>query len=603
VLLAAGELCCWLLAALLIYHGRPDLLQRAISQGTEEVSTVPEFNLWTIEWNVSRLEQGGRDYWQAPIFYPQPGTFAFSEPQPHTMLLAPLLWCGGSPLAYNVIWLLYLAANGWIVRRMLHGCGLPSGASWLGGAIGFCLPFVSWQAGVLQLTALWAPVLVLWLVAQLRVDRHWLAGLRLGLAFGLCYSVCNYYALFLSLLSPACLVLVWERLREFSLWRQLAVALLVSALWILPVAGPQLYYLRKFESRRTVEAVSLLSAHPRDYLVNRTKPLTWLETTRWGDQRRLGWMLGSGSMLLGLAGVGAITGLIRSERRSWTLFWLLFGLLAFGASLGPPLRWGSFAPYAWLMNWHPGLAAIRSPFRFAVFVQLALLGLAAEGFARMLQVWQRCCQRQPLAENDILIEVPAETPGWLSWWACSLGAIPLFGLPVVMLIQIWPAGLQLTEPAPVSAEQPWIRWLKEELPAKEPILCLPLPQGPEVHFYESTPLWMRAAILHGHPLVNGYSGFFPPAFVELREQLYFGPREGETAADHAARLAIYPPQATRDWLLQNGVRTIVILVPAVPEVVREGLADCELVFVDRVHHRSIYRLPGSHNENMSALRQ
>ena len=54
--------------------------------GTEPVATVPRFNLWTLSWTADRLTHGFAGWWDAPIFWPQRGAFAFSEPQPLTGL-------------------------------------------------------------------------------------------------------------------------------------------------------------------------------------------------------------------------------------------------------------------------------------------------------------------------------------------------------------------------------------------------------------------------------------------------------------------------------------------------------------------------------------
>jgi hypothetical protein len=53
--------------------------------GAESSPTVPLFNLWTLRWNAERLAEGYRGYWDAPIFHPTTGAFAFSEPQPLTL--------------------------------------------------------------------------------------------------------------------------------------------------------------------------------------------------------------------------------------------------------------------------------------------------------------------------------------------------------------------------------------------------------------------------------------------------------------------------------------------------------------------------------------
>ena len=75
--------------------------------GNTQTETVPLLNLWTIWWNSDRLLHGLKGYWNAPIFHPAEETFAFSEPQPTTILVAPVIWLTGSRvLAYNVyLWL------------------------------------------------------------------------------------------------------------------------------------------------------------------------------------------------------------------------------------------------------------------------------------------------------------------------------------------------------------------------------------------------------------------------------------------------------------------------------------------------------------------
>ncbi|MEM7349105.1 MAG: hypothetical protein AAF485_33160, partial [Chloroflexota bacterium] len=97
-------------------------LSSHIPQGDEGVGTVPLLNLWTLQWNGDQLMQGYPHYWDAPIFAPIQGAFAFSEPQPLTGLLALPLWLAtASPaLGYNgVVWL-FLVLNGWFTYWLLR---------------------------------------------------------------------------------------------------------------------------------------------------------------------------------------------------------------------------------------------------------------------------------------------------------------------------------------------------------------------------------------------------------------------------------------------------------------------------------------------------
>ena len=78
-----------------------------ISFGHEREITVPLLNLWTVWWNADRAAHGFQGYWNAPIFYPTEKTFVFSEAQPTSVIVAPLIGLTGNrALAYNVYQLL-----------------------------------------------------------------------------------------------------------------------------------------------------------------------------------------------------------------------------------------------------------------------------------------------------------------------------------------------------------------------------------------------------------------------------------------------------------------------------------------------------------------
>ncbi|NIQ52158.1 MAG: hypothetical protein GWN71_01345, partial [Gammaproteobacteria bacterium] len=64
---------------------------------------MPYFNVWTLGWNASWLTAPDAGYWDAPIFHPAPGAFAFSDPQLLTGLAATPLWWMSPALAYNGI--------------------------------------------------------------------------------------------------------------------------------------------------------------------------------------------------------------------------------------------------------------------------------------------------------------------------------------------------------------------------------------------------------------------------------------------------------------------------------------------------------------------
>ncbi len=47
----------------------------------------------------------------------------------------------------------------------------------------------------------------------------------------------------------------------------------------------------------------------------------------------------------------------------------------------------------------------------------------------------------------------------------------------------------------------------------------PVADGSSAAAFEPTAGWMVQGLVHGHPLWNGYSGFFPPGHRDQRERL------------------------------------------------------------------------------------
>jgi hypothetical protein len=109
-------------------------LKTELPLGYEAVSTVPLFNAWTLWWNADRAAHGLANYWQAPIFCPAGGAFSFSEAQPTTMLVAPVVATLGIVAAYNLYLLASVALNGWLTLLLLRRVGLKLLPAW-GGCV------------------------------------------------------------------------------------------------------------------------------------------------------------------------------------------------------------------------------------------------------------------------------------------------------------------------------------------------------------------------------------------------------------------------------------------------------------------------------------
>ena len=211
-------------------------LDSAVAVGPQPAATVPLFNVWTIWWNADRVRHGLASYWHAPFFHPVSGTFAFSESQPHLLLLAPLVWVTSPTTVYNLYVLGSLVLNGWFGRRLLLRLGHQEWLACLGGVLLLLLPFVHWQIAVAQLVPVWGILWTLESLSDFADGATWPCGPRLGLAFGLTYLLCNYYGLYLSVLLAVCAPwLVWRRWLEWRTWGALLAAGVAAAVLTGPV--------------------------------------------------------------------------------------------------------------------------------------------------------------------------------------------------------------------------------------------------------------------------------------------------------------------------------------------------------------------------------
>ena len=106
-------------------------------------------------WSGTRAAsaRSARGYWNAPIFSPTRGAFAFSDPQPLTGAVFHVLTLLGigATVAYALILLGALTLNGVAAARLLDGVGAGFVPASLGGALMVALPFVANEFGVLQL--------------------------------------------------------------------------------------------------------------------------------------------------------------------------------------------------------------------------------------------------------------------------------------------------------------------------------------------------------------------------------------------------------------------------------------------------------------------
>lgn len=476
-------------------------LASALPQGTDRAPTVPLFQAWSLWWTADRVGAGFERFWDAPIFFPTPGAFLFSDP----VLLAgiasaPVHWLGGPPaLAHNLFLLAALVANGLVGFGLLRGVGLDRLPAAAGGAMLLLLPYVHHELGVLMLVPLAGLLATLWSLVRLARRPTPASGLALGVSVAATYLLCGQYAIFVALtIAPAA---PWLLRRGLPLARAavaLAVAAAACAALVAPLALRQVEVMDRHDFDRGPAAALRGASHPSAWLATPWPQLVPLPGVGPVEEP---WMQAHfpGTLKLSLALVGLVWGLRRRRLRGFTALVATAALLAALLSALPRLEAGGvFAGVASL----PGLAQMRSWWRFIAVAQLGVALLAAVGLQAL----------------SALGRSHAAPPRGVGVAAAVLG--------LAAAAELWPPPQRL---APVPDPVRWAAFaaaIRQHRPPDRPVLYLPLPASAGVADFAETARWMYLTPLHGRPMVNGYSGFFPPSYRVLAGALRACPDRG-----------------------------------------------------------------------------
>jgi hypothetical protein len=341
--------------------------------------------------------------------------------------------------------------------------------------------------------AFWLPLALLWLHRLIRQPR-WRYGAYAGLALGLQAYTCVYYAVYGSVV----LAVVGVGLVAGARQRRRVVAGLLTALLVAGTASLPLGLAYRRASRvvgeRTAQDLTTFSAHLGDY--RQAHPDNWL----YGSDDRPG----------------------EPEKRLFpgysNLALALVGSLASGTGAGAVYAAGAIASvdlslgvnglgYTWLYDHLAPFRALRVPARFGMLLGLTLAVLGAFGSARLLR------GRAPAVRLVVVCVL--------------LGAVVLESRNRSLDLSA------LTELHPAVYE-----WLAKQPPGvvcEYPVGNLEGRIGPQdaTYQYYSTRHWK--------PLVNGYSGFEPPSYLELK-----------------ARLSDFPSERSLGYLRQRKVEYLLV---------------------------------------------
>jgi hypothetical protein len=491
----------------------------------------PLFNFYVLQWSAHQIGLGLPDLWNANLFYPTPGAFAFSDHLlgPAAQLVLFLQVIPNAVAGYNFLFFTSFVASAlatcWVLRR----AGLSWTAALLAGWMFAFSPFRVAHLSHLQLLiAQWVP-LTLWFWDRLLAERTWKKA-GLFLLFYLLHVTGGCYLAYM--IHFPMLALLINRLaiekRELVSFRSLRLLVPVGL-----IAGAALFvlflpYARISKAQglvRTDEEVRHFGATPASYVTPARNSLHLSPQVKWFVRRKLGIparfefepesALFAGALPTALFFVGAVS---RWRRRRegpadpWERGLALAGLLCFALTF-------PFV-YAPLMRVIPGLSGMRVPARFYVFVSLALAHFAGRGV-------------------DVLREKLTRP-----WTRAALTAL----LGIVLAVELMPRPLRW-QPLPREEGSPEVyRWIARE-PSVKAIVELPIYDDARENRY------LYYSTLHWKPLANGFSGYAPESHRRLTETIRFLPDKNgfdllrEYGISHLVIHARSPgrQQALRNW--------------------------------------------------------
>lgn len=445
------------------------------------------FSMWRLSWIAQALSTAPATLFDAPIFWPVTGTLAFSDAVLLQGVIAwPFLAAGVPALpVYNVLLLAgpwTSAIGAYLLARRLTG---SRSAALVGGLMFGFAPYRIEHAMHLELQwSQWMP-LALWALHRTWSTGRVTDGLMTGLFVLLQFLSCIYYGVFLALFLLLVAPVLWWAHRPAHPAR-VVVALGIGAMVVAPALTAYAAPYRQNQATlgmRGMDEIAQWSARPISYLSSPGgNRLYGASTSRLGTHEA---RLFPGSLAIALA----LVALWRPRRTAIVYAW--------GTVCTAVLSFGTNTPaYGIVLAAIPPLEGLRAPARFAMLTMLAISVLAAIGMTRVCR---------SLREN-------ASRPRWIVSAAT--------GMVLVVMVGEYASRFGPLHPWPQRAPM-YANWLVTQPDGV--VLELPVPVGHALPLHDAE--WSFLATFHRHPVVNGYSGYFPRPYMDLLGALHGFPSD------------------------------------------------------------------------------
>jgi hypothetical protein len=451
-----------------------------LGDGVNDVGD-PMLNTWALAWIAHQLPFAPAHVFDGNIFHPERRTLAFSETLLAPGLMgAPMLWLGAGPVfVYNLLLFFAFVFSGvftvWLVRDLTGS----RAAGVVAGAIFAFLPFkFDHYAHFQLLQTQWMP-LALWAFHRVLRDGRLGDGLLLGLAVA-CQALSSMYnGLFLvSFIGVVGGTLLLAQ--GASAGRRIGVLLAGAGLAAVLVAPAAIAHSRASEvvGERSRDEARMGSAEWQHFLSPAPSSVLYRSwERRFGAPER---RLFPGLLAAGLSVVALW------PPWSWTRVAYALGLL-FAVDMSRGVNgwlYGFFYDYLFVFR------SLRVPARMGVMVGFALAVLAGFGLAR---IGSRLGAR---------------------WARAALAGVAL----AVVLAESRVAPMRLAT-VPVEPPEIYADLLGDKGDPPRATIIRRLSDPPRATIVElpmarEDPTFMYYATFHWQVLVNGYSGFFAPGYLD-----------------------------------------------------------------------------------------
>ena len=446
----------------------------------------PLFSSWRLfQWTRNLASGAAGGLFGGNIFYPASDVLLYSDAIALPALIGAPFIAAGVPVAlvyWALVWAAYLTAG-----LAMYACARElSGSRW-GGLVAAVIftGAPSRLDHVIHLELLWTAWMPLAVLATSRILRGrgravWLLGGSLAAQF-----LCSiYYGVFLFTVWPLIAGLEWLRTRPriaAATRTRAAVALGCAALVAGAYAVPY-QRARQVVGERSDLDVQAYSATLGSYAVSPPASRFW------------GWTAGADDyeqrLFPGLLASSLAVSALATPAAPWTMALAVTTAFAMEASTGL-----NGVTYPLLRRLAPPYRGLRVPARFGAVVLLGVALLAGLGCANLAAAWGHL-PGATLVATLVLALMGVEYAA-----AVPVRSLPSKAPPVYQLLAALPPTVIVHTPLP----------LPEALP------------GAEANY-------QYFAQYHRHALLNGNSGFYPPAYLRLLDAMRGFPDDGAMQA-------------------------------------------------------------------------